>query len=417
VGGNFTSTSDATTASQSANYVVYWDVSNSKWTQMGGSTNGTNSLVTALALDFSKNAFIGGNFTRASTTAGDTYVNNGIIWSPSTSNWAVLGGIQTGLDGSCNAFALDSSNSRLYVGGNFKKVSDSSQTSSKSANYIAYWDISNSLWKQLGTTDVSRNGLDNLCNALALDSSNSRLYVGGNFKKVSDASQIDQSANYIAYWDVLNSLWKQLGGTDLSKNGLDGSCNALAYDNSNNRLYVGGSFRKMSDSAQQDQSANYVAFWDVSNAIWKQLGGTTSTRNGTSDVVNALALDASKNVFVGGKFISVNDSAYQTYLANYNAFWSPSTSQWSRLGSIVSNGLSNITGGSVVIWNVDIDTSNSILYGVFNPTNTTGYAYYDASNTSGLAGKSLCAWDIKNQCWFYCFIYLPQSLCHLSCIN
>jgi hypothetical protein len=132
VGGNFTSTSDATTTGLLANYVAYWNVETSRWIQMGGTTattNGTNALVSALALDFSKNAFLGGNFTKASTTAGDISANYGIVWTPSTANWSNLGAAlyRNGLtDGSCNALALDSSNQRIYVGGSFTTVKYSS---------------------------------------------------------------------------------------------------------------------------------------------------------------------------------------------------------------------------------------------------------------------------------------------------
>jgi len=404
VGGNFKKMSDASKTDQSANYVVYWDISNSLWGQMGGSTTLTNGLdgsCNALSIDNSNGrVYVGGNFRKVSdSTTVDQSANYVAYWNISDNTWSRLGATDVsynnGLNQQCRSLVYDPSKTQLYVGGDFTAVRDS-RNSDILANRIAIWKPSTTQWSVMGTT--SNNGLDGSCNALALDSSKNRLYVGGNFKKVSDASQSDQSANYIAYWDLSNSLWFKLGGTDISKNGLDGSCNALIYDNSNNRLYVGGSFKKVSDSSQIDQSANYVAYWDVSNSIWKQLGGTTSTRNGASDIVNALEVDVSKNVFAGGRFISVNDSAYNTYLANYAAFWSPSTSRWSRLGSIVKNGLATGTSADYAQC-LEVDTSNSILYGPWSSNASNGY--YDVSNSTALAGKSLCAWDIKNECWFY----------------
>jgi hypothetical protein len=261
VGGNFTTTSDAT-SSQMTNYVAYWDVSNTKWTQMGGTTNGTNALVSALALDQSKNAFLGGNFTKASTTAGDTSANYGIVWTPSTSNWSNLGVelYRNGLvDGSCNALALDSSNQRLYVGGSFTRVKDVSNIS-LSANRIAYWNLNTSAWSGLGTTVSANNGLDGSCNAITFDSSYTRVYVGGNFRKVSDSAKIDQSANYVAYWDVANSIWTKLGATDdSSNNGVKAQVRTMAYDNANAQLYVGGDFTEARDGRNCDISINRVA--------------------------------------------------------------------------------------------------------------------------------------------------------------
>jgi hypothetical protein len=401
VGGNFKKMSDSSKVDQSANYVVYWDISNSLWGQMGGSTTTTNGLdgsCNALAIDNSNGrVYVGGKFRNVSdSTTLNQSANYVAYWNISDNTWSRLGATDVsynnGLNLECRSLIYDPSKTQLYVGGDFTAVRDS-RNSDILANRIAIWKPSTAQWSVMGTT--SNNGLDGSCNALALDSSNNRLYVGGNFKKVSDASQSDQSANYIAYWDLSNSLWFKLGGTDISKNGLDGSCNALIYDNSNNRLYVGGSFKKVSDSSQIDQSANYVAYWDVSNSIWKQLGGTTRTRNGASDIVNALAVDVSKNVFAGGRFISVNDSAYNTYLANYTAFWSPSTQRWSRLGSIVKNGLYSSSNGASTSYTTTIDTSNSVLYGPYS----VYYGYFDVSNTSGLTTKSLCAWDINNECW------------------
>jgi hypothetical protein len=107
---------------------------------------------------------------------------------------------------------------------------------------VASWNSSTQRWRRLGT--IASNGLDGSCNAMVLDSSNNRLYVGGNFKKANDTLNTDLSVNCVAYWDITNSLWKTLGGTTRTTNGLDGSCNALAFDSSNNRLYVGGNFRK-----------------------------------------------------------------------------------------------------------------------------------------------------------------------------
>ena len=218
VGGNFTTTSDATTTGLLANYVAYWNVATSRWTQMGGTTattNGTNALVSALAFDSSKNAFIGGNFTKTSTTAKDTSANYGIIWTPSTSSWTNLGAelYNNGIrDGSCNALALDSSNQRLYVGGSFTIVNDTSNVS-LSANRIAYWNLNTSTWSGLGTTVSANNGTIGQVYSLALDTSNNRLYVGGNFTATNDATTASQIANYIAYWNVATSRWIQMGGS------------------------------------------------------------------------------------------------------------------------------------------------------------------------------------------------------------
>jgi hypothetical protein len=399
VGGNFTSTSDATTASQSANYVVYWNIATGRWIQMGGTTattNGTNTLVSALVLDFSKNAFIGGNFTKASTTAGDTSANYGIVWTPSTANWSNLGATyyRNGLtDGSCNALALDSSNQRLYVGGSFTSVKDTSNIS-LSTNRIAYWDLNTSAWYGLGTTDASKNGVDASVNALAFDSSANRLYVGGNFKKMSDSSKIDQSANYVAFWDASNSLWGQLGGTDISKNGVDASVNALAFDSITNILFVGGNFLNAYDSSFTFASplkSQYLATWNPSTQRWTQIGyssSSTASLYGLSNICRALASDPSKAIiYVGGDHTTTCDSSNISADASNIAYINLNTGNIYPLGTAAYNGTNSIVN------NIKVDTNNNVVYvdGSFT-------AVYDSSNRD-LSANYIAKYDVSTKTW------------------
>jgi hypothetical protein len=399
VGGNFTSTSDATTTGLLANYVAYWNVETSRWIQMGGTTattNGTNALVSALALDFSKNAFLGGNFTKASTTAGDISANYGIIWSPSTTNWRNLGATyyRNGLtDGSCNALALDSNNQQLYVGGSFTTVKDSSN-SSLSANRIACWNLNTSSWSGLGTTSSTGNGVDASVNALAFDSVNSALYVGGNFKKMSDANNIDQSANYIAYWDVYSSAWRQLGGTDFSKNGVDASVNALAFDSTNDILYVGGNFLKVYDTSYTlayPLKCQYLATWNVEFGRWSQIGyssSSTASLYGLSNLCRALTFDPSNSViYVGGDHTSIFDSSYISTDASNIAYINLNTGNIYPLGTNAYNGTNSIVN------NIKVDTTNNVVYvdGSFT-------AVYDSSNTS-LSTNYIAKYDVSTNTW------------------
>jgi hypothetical protein len=403
VGGNFTTTSDATTSLQTANYIAYWNVATSRWIQMGGSTNGTNALVSALALDSSKNVFIGGNFTKSSTTSGDTSANYGIVWSPSTSSWTNLGDKYNSnglVDGSCITMTLDSSNQRLYVGGSFTNVKDFSNTL-LSANRIAYWNLNTSRWLGLGTTVSANNGTNAQVNALALDTSNNRVYVGGNFTSTSDATTSLQTANYIAYWNVATTRWTQMGGStngtnalvsaialdpsknvfvggnftkatttsgdisanygviwspsttnwtnlgaELYRNGLvDGSCNALALDSTNQRLYVGGSFTRVKDVSNISLSANRIAYWNLNTSRWSGLGTTDISKNGLSAICRTLNYNANNTtLYVGGDFTRASDSTGFDLSANYIVAWNPTTQIWQPLGSAyrnVNNGLNN----------------------------------------------------------------------------
>jgi len=511
--GNFSTVGDATNLNQTVNKIAGWNIRTQTWSRLGSSTsNGVSGYyVNSMSIDNSCNLYVGYyNGTEVYDASGTFLANQIAVWKPTTQRWARLGVLNSnGLDGSCNAIAVDSSNNRIYVGGNFKKANDSTNTD-LSVNCVAYWDITNSVWKTLGGTTRTTNGLDGSCNALAFDSSNNRLYVGGNFRKVSDLSKADQSANYVAFWDASNSLWGQMGGsttttngfdgsvnalaldsnrnvfiggnftkaslssgdisankgiiwtpstskwtnlgaglyqngvidlsvnalaldetnqrvyvggsfsrvrdssnasiianriayfslntsswnalgsnTDPSKNGLDGSCNALAFDQTNKRLYVGGNFRKVHDTSKIDQSANYVAFWDVSNSLWGQMGGSTTTTNGFDGSVNAIALDSNKNVFVGGTFTKASVSTGDTS-ANNGVIWNPTTSKWTNIG--VDRNRNGFVDGSVNA--LALDQTNQRLYvgGSFTRAN-------DSSN-SNLSTTNVAYWDVKNSIWY-----------------
>jgi len=395
--GNFTAVRDGTTdSSKNFNYVAKWDVAKSAWSPLGSYGNGTNGSILTYYYDAANyRVYCGGSFTQVFDNSNTRlYANNVAIFDTNTSTWSVLGGnsvtdpSNNGINSTCRTLVYDQSNSQLYVGGDFTKARDG-RGYDLSTNRIAYWDISNSIWKNFGGTTQTTNGLDGSCNALALDSSNSRLYVGGNFKKVNDASQSDQSANFVAYWDLKNSLWKQLGGTTRTTNGLDGSCNALVLDPSFTRLYVGGNFIKVSDSVKIDQSANYIAYWDVANSKWGKLGASDdSSNNGVKDIVRTLAYDnANAQLYVGGDFISARDGRTLDISMNRVAIWKPSTNSWSGMGQVSSNG----TNG--YISSQKFDSSNNVLYvgGYFTEV-------YDSSNIK-LSVNNIAVWNIAKKTW------------------
>jgi hypothetical protein len=94
-----------------------------------------------------------------------------------------------------------------------------------------------------------------------------------------------------------------------------GEVDALAIDDSGN-VYVGGQF----DSAG-GKSANCVAKWNPNTGVWSGFG------SGTNGEVDALAIDDSGNVYAGGGF----DTAGGVSINNI-AKWNPRTGVWSGLG-------------------------------------------------------------------------------------
>jgi hypothetical protein len=386
VGGNFTKMSDASKADQSGNYVVYWDVSNSLWGQLGGSTsttNGLNAQCKTLVYDGSKSQlYVGGEFTQAYDSRGTMVVNRIAAWKPSTTQWTQLGNSgNNGTNGQILAYVYDSCKNVMYAGGTFTTVYDSSNIFGLSANRVAKWNFATSSWTRL--TDSSWNGVDGSCNAFAIDTSNQILYVGGNFTTVYDSVNTNTLTNTlkVAKWDITSSTWSRLGSTTATTNGLTSTssttyCSALAYDSSNSRLYVGGSFTTVGDAGTANSLANNVAYWNISTSRWAQLGGTTSATNGLNLECRTLLYDASNSqLYVGGDFTVVRDSRSLDISANKIAIWKPSQSKWYGFGTLGNNGMTSFCYSSAY------DSCKNVIYFATNASMTV----YDSSNISGLS--------------------------------
>jgi hypothetical protein len=286
--------------------------------------------------------YVGGNFTTVydtSNTAG-LLVNKIAAWNANTSTWSALGTAGTTNNGitsassSVYALAYDTTNRRLYVGGSFSKVADAVNGTGLNANNIVYWNISTSRWIRFGNgTTTTNQGVNNTVYALALDTSNNKLYVTGAFTTAYNSTG-NTSASRIIIWNVLTSTWSVLGSA--AQNGLGGTGTAMLYDGSNQRLYVGGDYTNVSDATQLNLSANRVAYWDILGSKWYQLGN--SSGNGAANgSVSRMALDTSNNyLYIGGTFTTLNSSTQTSLSANRIARWNILTSTWTQLGGTTS---------------------------------------------------------------------------------
>jgi hypothetical protein len=85
------------------------------------------------------------------------------------------------------------------------------------------------------------NGTNGQVNTIESDNYNN-IYVGGDFTRVSDSSQIDISSNYLSIWN--GTKWNAIKRS--SDNGPNNIVNAIGVSESN--VYIGGSFNQVTDS-------------------------------------------------------------------------------------------------------------------------------------------------------------------------
>ena len=177
--------------------------------------------------------------------------------------------------------------------------------------------------------------------------------------------------------------------------GVNDWVNAIAVDNNGN-VYVGGYFNVAGNT-----NANSIAMWNPASKIWSplyQYPGVYGDVEGVDGVVNAIAIDSSNNVFVGGSFESPNGS--------FNiAYWNPTNLTWSSMG----NGNPNDPYFSGVYGPVEDDCgtfggavngiclsgNNVYVVGVFASMNGRPCIF----PSSNIAATNIAVWNSTSNAW------------------
>jgi hypothetical protein len=363
VGGSFNTVSNISTP---VNYVARYDVQTGVWSALGtGSNNGVNELVVSLAIDGQGRVYAGGNFTQA----GGVSANRIARFDPATNTWSALGtGSNNGANGSVRALAIDGSG-RVYAGGTFTEVGG------VSASRIARFDPASNTWSTLGSG--STNGVSGQVNALAIDAQGS-VYVGGVFTQAGSVTGV----NRIARFDPATNSWSALGTG--ANNGVNNDVHALAIDGSG-RVYVGGSFTQ----AGSVTGVNRIARFDPATNSWSTLGSGSNNGVNSNTSVEALAIDAQGRVYAGGTFTQAGGVTVNR-IARFDP--NNSATPWSALGSGSNIGVSG-GSFFVVVNALAIDGSGRVHVGGFFSTagnvSANNVARFDpASNTWSVISAS-----------------------------
>jgi hypothetical protein len=264
-------------------------------TWLGVSTLGTDGPIEKVLRDAARNRlYVIGGFSRiAGVNALSAAMFDG-------SRWQAMG---RGLFATrMQAIALDPGTGDVYVSGSF--------TNEDGSPGVARWN--GTAWTGLGT------GIFPAPNALAWDDVNNFLYAGGPFFQAGGVS-----AEAVARWN--GTAWSALAEGVIG--GING-VNALAMDDQNARLYVGGDF----DTAG-NVPHNRIAAW--TGFAWLPVG--KGIQPSANDAVSALALDAANGkLYVGGTFAAALNPNDAVVNASNVAVYNIGTNTWSALSGGVN---------------------------------------------------------------------------------
>ena len=244
------------------------------------------------------------------------------------------------------------------------------------------------LWSGLGSPALSSGAVTGQNVYCALKASDGRLYIGGDFSLTASENtgfayrELDgtwtptPSPMHVVYelfesadgdiW-IANTCGPNIftpssstftqpdGGVDLIS-GSTGECYAFAVDPFTGHMYVGGKFNKVGSSASV--AACGVAVW--TGAAWESVGtGCAIQVSGvfgvTHQIVRALTMSPTRELYAGGLFNIVNDGTSQTtacYIAKYDL----STSLWSTVDSACY-------GADSQVWALDTDAAGRLMVG------------------------------------------------------
>jgi len=235
------------------------------WSPVGAGMNGPVNDITT---DAASNVLAGGQFT----TAGGAPASNIAEWTGSS--WS---GLSVGMNGPVYAVTVSPGGQR-YVGGSFAAGGVTPVSNIAQWNGISFQPltqgVNNSVW--------------------AMAASQTAFYAGGDFTVASGTA-----TNNIGRWrlDQPAPFWQFLGANAA----LNGRVEALAFA-PNGDLYVGGAF----SSANGVAGTSRIARWDGTQ--WSALSGGIAPKIGATaqdSWVEDLAFDAQGNLYVAGRFTSV----------------------------------------------------------------------------------------------------------------
>jgi hypothetical protein len=272
---------------------------------LGTAANGVGNNVYATYYSSADNyLFVGGDFQLLFNLSPSNYKNshNVAIIDRTASQWITTPSPVPKLNGQVRTIKqLNATN--IYVGGDFTGLSGGNQD----FNYIARWNITNSLWYSFVTNSVI--GMNGAVYDIKVNDTTS-LFIGGAFTSAGATT-----LNRIGLYDVSSNSWTQfisLGGSDV---GVNGTVRNIYYRGAGLDAYICGEFTATTGSSL---SVNRVAEINTSNQTF-QIKNVSGTHTGLNDITNAILYSGSK-VYFGGQFTNTAPTSDKpmSRIASYN---------------------------------------------------------------------------------------------------
>ncbi len=268
----------------------------------GQNANGFDAEVAAFATA-GTSLYVGGRFTRYKgvNDSANFLAKLDLTTGALDTTFSPVGQNANGFD--VDVFALTTSGTSLYVGGDFTRY----KGVNASANRLAKLDLTTgAIDSTFSPAGQNANGFDAAVNALAL--SGNVLYVGGNFTRYKG---VNSSANRLAKLDAttgaLDATFSPVGQ---NANGFDAEVLALAVSGSS--VYCGGAFNNYRGV---NASANFLAKLDgTTGAIDTTFSPAGQLANGFDGDVRALSAQQNA-LFAGGTFHVYRGSNYADSVA------------------------------------------------------------------------------------------------------
>jgi len=240
--------------------------------------------------------FVGGEFQKVfnATSPYSANAHNVAIINRATSKWINTPSPVPKLNGQVRTIKQLGATD-IYVGGDFTNLA----TGNQGLNYIARWNITNSLWYSFVTNSViGMNTSGSVYNIKVNDTAS--LFVGGAFTSAGATT-----LNRIGLYSVTSNSWTQftsLGGSDV---GVNGTVRNIYYRGAGLNAYICGDFTATGTTGSL--SVNRVAEIDTSNQIF-QIKNVSGTHTGLNNTTNAILYSDSK-VYFGGDFTNTSPTS------------------------------------------------------------------------------------------------------------